>query len=364
MYANNLWRTFRCGGEQTPEVRLLVPDSEAYRGIADHDSGKVRPPAGFRNGKWLKIWWEQRGIVRAADRANVRAVHSPHFAAPMFARTPVIITIHDVIPFVYPEYRSSASMRAYLRIVSHASKRAAVILTDSECSRRDIERHLGIDRERIVVVPLAVDDKFRPSHDDDADAEIRSRLELPGPVIFNVGGLDARKNIETLLRGFATALPDLDPDIRLVIAGAAHSRNRRLYPPLEPIIEQLGVCDRVVLPGRVSEADKLRLYNIADLYVFTSLYEGFGLSPLEAMACGTPVVCSNRSSLPEVVGEGGILVDPVPEKIAGSISTVMNDRYLQRRLSQQGLEQASKFSWERTAMRTREVYRQVLESRH
>jgi glycosyltransferase involved in cell wall biosynthesis len=308
----------------------------------------------------VKLWWEQRGMMSAARKTGVCAVHIPHFAAPLVSDRPVIVTIHDVIPYVYPAYRSSASMRLYLRMISRATRNAAAILTDSECSKRDIQRHLGIDRDRITVVPLAVDEQFRPVHDDDADEELRARFGLPGPVIFNVGGLDVRKNVEALVRAFAIALPDLDPDTRLVIAGKAHTGNQRLYPPLEPVIDELGVAQHVVLPGRISEADKLHLYNLADLYVFTSLYEGFGLSPLEAMACGTPVICSNRSSLPEVVGEGGILVDPTPEKIAGSISTVMNDAYLRRRLSAQGLEQASKFSWERTAEMTRDVYRQVL----
>jgi glycosyltransferase involved in cell wall biosynthesis len=278
----------------------------------------------------------------------------------LITRIPMIVTIHDVIPYVFPSYRSSFSMRAYLRLVSRAARGANAIITDSECSRRDIQRHLGIERDRITVIPLAVSEQFRPDHNAEEDAELRSRLGLPGPVIFNVGGLDVRKNVATLIRAFAAAMPDLDPDTRLVVAGHAHTGNRQLYPPLEPLIRELGVTDHVVLPGRITEAEKLRLYNLADLYVFTSLYEGFGLSPLEAMACGTPVICSNRSSLPEVVGEGGILVDPIPEKIAGAISAVMSDHYSRRRLSQKALEQAARFSWKRTAEMTLDVYRQVL----
>lgn len=360
MYASNLWRIFRSGYDGSPATRLLTPDLDAYR---DFDSGNavtVAPPAGIRSNKAIKLWWEQLGLMRAARIANVDAVHISHFAAPIRSDRPVIVTIHDVIPYVHPAYRSSGSMRLYLRLISRATRNAAAILTDSECSRRDIERYLGIDRQRITVIPLAVEDHYRPVHDDEADAELRERLGLPGPVVFNVGGLDVRKNVESLVRAFAAAYPDLDPDTRLVIAGSAHTGNQRLYPPLEPVIQELGISDSVVLPGRISEADKLRLYNLADLYVFTSLYEGFGLSPLEAMACGTPVICSNRSSLPEVVGEGGILLDPTPAKIAGAMSTVMNDPYLRRRLSAQGLEQASTFSWERTAAMTRDVYRQVL----
>lgn len=361
-YANQLWRIFRQCGDEEPGTRLLMPRNELAPEFASDDPVVVDPPGPMRAGKAAKLWWEQRGLVRAARKADVRIIHTPYFSAPRFSRTPVIMTIHDVIPFIHPAYRSSLGMRLYTGLVSQAARNAVAVLTDSECSRRDIQRFLGIDRGRITVVPLAIDEHYRPEQDPEGDEALRSRFGLPGPVIFNVGGLDVRKNVDALIDAFARILPDIDPDTRLVIAGSAHSGNERLYPPLQPVIQRHGVADRVVLTGRISETEKLRLYNMADLYVFTSLYEGFGLSPLEAMACGTPVICSNRSSLPEVVGEGGILVDPVPEKLAGAMSRVLNDPYLQRRLGQQGLEQARKFTWEKTAEMTRDVYRQVLAS--
>jgi glycosyltransferase involved in cell wall biosynthesis len=364
MYASNLWRIFDSGEEATGSVHLLVPDVPTHAAFSGQNVTRYSPPSVLKSGKAHKLWWEQWGMVQAAAASGVDFVHIPHFAAPVRAGRPFIVTIHDVIPFVLPAYRASASMRLYLRLISRAARSASAIITDSECSRRDIERHLGIDRGRISVIPLAVDEQFRPVHDAEADAALRERYQLPGPVIFNVGGLDARKNVDALVRAFAASLPDLDADTRLVIAGSAHTGNARLYPPLDPVITEHGLQDRVVLTGRISEADKLRLYNLADLYVFTSLYEGFGLSPLEAMACGTPVICSNRSSLPEVVGEGGILVDPTPQKLAGAISTVMNDGYLRRRLSAGGLEQASKFSWNETAAMTFDVYRQVHAGQH
>lgn len=362
MYASNLWRIFRSDEQSGLATRLLTPDTDSFRDFDGADVVQIPPPSFASSGKAAKLWWEQRGLMQAARQADADLVHIPHFAAPLRRDRPLIVTIHDVIPYVYPAYRSSASMRMYLRLISRATREADAILTDSECSRRDIERYLGIDRDRITVIPLAVEEQFRPDHDHDAEVEIRERLGLRGAVIFNVGGLDVRKNVEALVRGFATALPDLDSDTRLVIAGQAHTGNERLYPPLGPIIEELGIREHVVLPGRISENDKLRLYNVADLYVFTSLYEGFGLSPLEAMACGTPVICSNRSSLPEVVGDAGILLDPTPEKIAGSISTVMNDSYFRRKLSARGIEQAARFSWDRTASMTQDVYRRVLET--
>jgi glycosyltransferase involved in cell wall biosynthesis len=363
MYASNLWRIFHSEAGSGLQTKVLLPETEAFRDIRNSAADAavaVRPPSLLRSQKATKLWWEQRGLLHAAQLAGADLIHISHFAAPVRRNRPIVVTIHDVIPYVFPAYRSSTSMRLYLKLISRATRNAEMILTDSECSRRDIVRYLGIDRERIVVVPLAVDEQFRPLHDQRSDEAIREQFNLPGPVIFNVGGLDVRKNVESLIQAFAQALPELDPNTRLVIAGGAHTSNTRLYPPLDGLISELGIKQQVVLTGRISEADKLRLYNVADLYVFASLYEGFGLSPLEAMACGTPVICSNRSSLPEVVGDAGILVDPTPEKIARSIATVMNDEYLRRKLSAQGLEQARRFSWERTAEMTRDVYRHVL----
>jgi glycosyltransferase involved in cell wall biosynthesis len=360
-YATQLWQTFQERDGAEPPVRLLCPRFSGQHTLDEDGQVHIAPPPFVRSSKPEKLWWEQRGLIRAANESSVQAIHVPYFSAPLGARQPVIVTIHDVIPFIIPQYRASLAMRVYLRLVSRAARAAAAIITDSECSRRDIERHLGIERSRITVTPLAADDRFRPLNDPDGEAEIRQRMGLPGPVIFNVGGLDIRKNVPLLIRAFAAALPDLDPDTRLVIAGHAHTGNERLYPPLNPVIEELGVKDRVVMPGRISEEDKVLLYNVADVYVFTSTYEGFGLSPLEAMKCGTPVICANRSSIPEVVGGVGVLVEPQVAKFAGAISAVMGDAQWRRRLAHQCLERASRFSWTRTAEQTRNVYRQVLE---
>jgi glycosyltransferase involved in cell wall biosynthesis len=360
-YASQLWRALSRDVEATPPVRLLRPGSPDDNSVVDPGAITVRYPPLARSGKPAKLWWEQRGLVRAAKDAGVSIIHTPYFSAPVAGRVRTIVTIHDVIPYVMPAYRSSLAMRLYLRLVSRAARNAAAIIADSECSKRDIVRYLELERDRVRVVPLAVDERFRPLRDPDIDQQIRERFALPGQVIFNVGGLDVRKNVETLIRAFGILAPDLDDDTRLVIAGHAHTGNRRLYPPLEPLIHELGLSGKVILTGRISEDDKVLLYNVADVYAFSSIYEGFGLSPLEAMACGTPVVCSNRSSIPEVVGDAGILVEPLPEKFAGAIWTLLEDSQLRRRLSHRSIQRASRFSWERTAAQTRNVYRQVIE---
>jgi glycosyltransferase involved in cell wall biosynthesis len=359
-YTRQLWRCFSRAPNEPPAVQLLRPPQHD---VPDDSGGRVvelRPPGWLRSGHARKLWWEQRGLNRAARQSGVAVIHTPYFSAPLRAARPVITTIHDVIPMIFPEYARSWSMRLYLRLVSAAARRADRVLTDSQCSRSDIARYLSIPASRITVIPLAVDERYRPLRDPEGEAELRARYGLPGPVVFNVGGLDARKNIPALVEAFARALPEIDADTRLVIAGAAHSGNRRLYPPIEPMLERHGVTGKVVLPGRISEDDKVQFYNLADVYVFPSLYEGFGLSPLEAMACGTAVVCSNRSSLPEVVGSGGFLVDPTPERLALGIVSLLRDRRWRREVAHLGLEQAARFSWTRTAELTRDVYRETL----
>lgn len=360
-YTFHLWRQL-CVSDDSPRAVLLTP--EGLNGSSAPDCVYQIPvPQWLRAGKAKKLWWEQSGNIRAARSAGADLLHVPYFSAPRFSSIPTIITIHDVIPLLFPEYGGSRQMRGYLRLVSNAARRADAIITDSECSRRDIVRLLHIPEELIHVIPLAVDESYGPSTSPEVELGLRERYGLPGPVIFNVGGLDVRKNLAVLIEAFAHALPELDPATRLVIAGRAHTGNDALYPPLEPVIERYGLEQHVVLTGAISENDKRALYNLADLYVYPSLYEGFGLSPLEAMACGTPVVSSSLSSLPEVVGTGGIQLEPTPGRLAAAIISVMNDEYLRRDLVHRSLAQASTFSWQRTAAMTREVYQEVLQGR-
>jgi len=362
-YALHLWRRL-AAGDASLEAVLLRPAPAPGDGTPANGAATVAPPPWARAGKSHKLWWEQRGVVRAAHRASADLLHVPYFAGPRSARLPLVITIHDVIPLVFPEYGGSLPMRLYLRLVIGTARRARMILTDSDCSARDIQGWLEIPSDRIQVIPLAADPSFRPVDDPEASAALRERYDLRGPVVFNVDGLDVRKNLAALVEAFARALPELPPDTRLVIAGRAHTGNRRLYPPLETSIRAWGLQDQVVLAGRVGDAEKLALYNLADLYVSASLYEGFGLSPLEAMACGTPVVSSNRASLPEVVGSGGLLVDPTPARLAAAIVSVTTDEWLRRDLGRRALARAGAFSWERTADATRDVYRHVIRDAH
>jgi glycosyltransferase involved in cell wall biosynthesis len=251
-------------------------------------------------------------------------------------------------------------VRLYNRLVALAARRCAVIMADSEASRRDILRVLDVPPKRVRVVYLAADARFQPCTDPRALARVRARYGLPARYIFYLGGLDERKNVPGLLRAYARLPVSLrrEQQLCLAIAGQARRADPRRFPPLEPEIERLGIGAEVRLLGHLSEADKPLVYSGAALFAFPSLYEGFGLDPLEAMACGTPVVCSNRTSLPEVVGPGGLLVDPMDEQaFAAAIEQVLRSPGLAADLVVRGREQAARFRWDDTARRVAALYR-------
>jgi len=320
----------------------------------------IAAPPLLRSARVRKVWWEQVGVARAARRAGVALVHIPYFAAPLRQRVPHVVTVHDVIPLLFPVYAGGRAMRAYLRLVSVGTRRAAQVITDSDCSKRDAIRVLGLDARRVTVVPLAVEAAFGAMPSNDALAAVRARLGLGGKrVVFNVAGLDVRKNVETLLRAFARALPNLPPDVALVIGGGAHG-NATLYPDPQPLVRELGIGDRVIFPGPVSATEKRALYHLAACYVAPSRYEGFGLTPLEAMAAGTPVIAADASCTPEVVGDAALLVAPDDtDGFSAALVRVFTNASLAQRLSEAGRRQAESFSWERTAAATRGIYQRV-----
>jgi glycosyltransferase involved in cell wall biosynthesis len=187
-------------------------------------------------------------------------------------------------------------------------------------------------------------------------------LGISSPYIFNIGGFDTRKNLPLLIEAFAAALPRLDASIgpvSLVIAGAPHSDNPTIFPLIEPVIRRLGVADRVNLVGRVRAAEKLALYQGAAVYCTPSLYEGFGLTPLEAMACGVPTIVSDRASLPEVVGDAGVIVPATVAAVAEALVRVLTDPGYAADLSVRAIKRAAEFSWEQTALATLEVYQEA-----
>jgi len=304
-----------------------------------------------------KLWFEQVIFPRVCQQDGVDVAHVPYFAPPLRPTTPIVVTIHDLIPLILPAYRGPLLVRLYTHLVAAATRRADAIIADSEASKRDIVRLLGIPDERVQVIYLAVDRRFRPITDKAHLEDVRQKYCLPANYILYLGGFDQRKNLATLLKAFKR----LTSDMQLVIAGRLPARDTPFFPDPRRMVREFGLEGRVAFIGWVLEEEKPALYSMAKVFVFPSLYEGFGLPPLEAMACGTPVVASNVSSLPEVVGDAGLLVDPCDAAgLAEAMAALLDDEQLREGLGQKGLEQARRFSWEETARETLKVYRRVI----
>lgn len=339
-----------------------VVSGERFRQVS------VRSPFHGRHAGLDKVWWEHVSFPRACARLGAHVAHVPYFASSLWPRVPTVVTVLDLIPLIVPEYRTSALVRLYTTLAAWAMRRATRIIAISEWSKRDAVRLLGVPEERVRVIYLAADERFHPVNDPAILADLRARHGLAERFVFYLGGFDARKDVATLIRAFATARESL-PGWQLVIAG--HLREPGpLFPDPRPVAreQRLRIVEAparnpdadVVFAGRISEADKSLFYSAAGIFAFPSRYEGFGLDPLEALACGAPVVCSNATSLPEVVGDAALLVSPGDVgDLAQALIRTATDEALRAGLRARGPAQAARFSWARTAEETLDVYRQA-----
>ena len=303
----------------------------------------------------------------ALSGAATHAAHVLHFPAhmdaPGWCPKPFMVTVLDLIPLVcgdlykadHPDWRFKLGRFLEMRSI----RAAKVVLAISEHTARDVARELGIAPERIVVTPLGVDGKFFAVHKTSADDEaaLRARLCVPPQrkVILYVGGIDPRKNWRTLLASMEALSASGGPAPLLVMAGDI--KGDREYPKLLAHIERSGLSAHVRLTGFLPDEELLRLYGISSAFVFPSLYEGFGLTPLEALAAGVPVVSSNASAMPEVLGDAALLVDARDARqIAEALRTVLDNPAKAAEGAEKGRQRARLFSWERTGRATVGAY--------
>lgn len=323
---------------------------------------QVHSVPGFaaRNENIEKVIWEQLTAPNAARNAGVDLYHVPYFAPPLFPHIPTVVTIHDVIPMRLPAYQLGGKVKAYMKLVSHAAHRATMIITVSQHAKQDITDVLKIPPERIRVIYEAAGDEYHPITDLGTLAEAQARYGISERYIFYLGGLDQRKNVPQLIHAFAHLYAQVgDPHLQLVISGNPDKQQGPLFPDPRPVAADLGISGQIIYRF-IEDEDKPAIYSGASLFVFPSLYEGFGLPPLEAMGCGTPVVCSNRTSLPEVVGDAAISIDPEDtQALTEAMHQVLTNRTLQADLRARSLRQAAQFSWSKTAQETLAVYQEV-----
>lgn len=278
--------------------------------------------------------------------------HSPYYIKPYFLPCPSVVTIYDLIPRLYSQSISLWARAIFEMAIRLATVTSRLVISVSQSAKEDLVRLLGVPPSKVWVTPLGVDTRFNPLNEK-AIFNLRQKYDLPEGYILYLGINKPHKNLVRLVEAFAK----VKTGRKLVLAGKEDPRYREAHE----VVMRLSLQDRVVFLGQVPENDLPALYSGAALFVFPSLYEGFGLPLLEAMACGAPVVCSSTSSLPEIAGQAAVMVDPLDlSQLARALERVLGDSDLRASMREEGLKQAARFPWERTAKETLAAYRQVL----
>jgi len=300
---------------------------------------------------------EQVSVPLVLGRKHVDLFHAPHYVLPPLTRCRSVVTIHDCIHLMFPQYLPNRFALAYARSsIWMAARKADRILTVSEASKRDILRFFDVPPEKITVIYNGIDDRFHVQPAEDEMVRVRERYQLQGEFVLYAGNVKPHKNLERLLDAFHQVRQGGLDHLKLVVIGDEISK----YTELRRAVHRLNLHKHVRFLGYMPDEMLAVLYRLAAVFVFPSLYEGFGLPPLEAMACGTPVVTSNVSSLPEVVGDAAVLVDPTdPSSIAEGIRQVLTDPALAARLRARGLARAAEFSWERSVAQIHAIYGEI-----
>jgi glycosyltransferase involved in cell wall biosynthesis len=296
---------------------------------------------------------EQFEIPYLSFKKNYNLFHSPHFNFPIFNQGKLVLTIHDLTPLLFPDIFSRKA-RIYMKTMIWLSKfRADKIITVSQNTKDDLVEMFNYNPNKIKVIYNGVDSSYKLIDNKKLISEINNKYNTGENFLLYVGNIKPHKNIPVLLK----ALSNIDKQNKLVIVG----KRDKAYDEIFDIIDQNNLKDRIIFTGFVPDEDLILLYNAAALFVYPSLYEGFGLPPLEAMACGTPVITSNVSSLPEVVGDAAITVDPHNIKeLSKKINKILSNKDLQNKMIQRGIERAKQFTWDKTARETIKVYEDVL----
>jgi glycosyltransferase involved in cell wall biosynthesis len=304
----------------------------------------------------MRVLWEQVSLPGLAKSHQIDLLHSLHYTMPLAYPGQTVVTFHDMTFFLFPHHHTLLK-RYFFRFFIHTSSRqAAALIADSESTRQDAIRLAGVPSDKIFTAPLGVTQEFHPIREYTILLQARQKYHLPERFLLYVGMIEPRKNLPTLLQAYAT-IADQMPDHRLVVVGP----KGWMVENILQLTGRLNISDKVHFTGYVEQADLPLIYNMADVFIYPSVYEGFGLPVLEAMACGTPVVTSNVSSMPEIVGDAGVLLAPNDSQaLAHSLLELINDPVNRQRLSIKGLERAAAFTWDRTAEKTIAVYRHVL----
>jgi glycosyltransferase involved in cell wall biosynthesis len=350
--------------EPSLEVTLVSPKPFDPPPAWSHPNLKIHvvaPPFVNPTSNLAKVWFEQITFPRACRRLGVNLAHVPYFGSSLSPTVPTVVTIHDLIPMVLPEYRGGGRVRLYTALVAAAARRASLILADSEASRRDILQKLGMPLDRVRVVYLAPAPHFQPAESWPQLVQLKQKYHLPENFVLYLGGYDVRKNVSALLHAYTWVSATLGDQYPLVLAGGLPSTDTSFFPDPRRMARALALEEFIITPGRIVEEDLPLLYAAAAVFVYPSRYEGFGLPVLEAMACGTPVVTTTAASLPELAGSAAFQLDPDDTKpMAASIIRLCTEEDSRDEMIERGFNQVEKFSWQKTAQATLQAYRDTM----
>jgi glycosyltransferase involved in cell wall biosynthesis len=300
------------------------------------------------------VLWEQFCLPFELLRNKVDVLFSPSYSMPFFSPVRTVVTIHDITYEVSPEWFHPKERLKMQKTTRIAARRANMIIADSESTRRDIIRYYKVAPEKVKVIYLGHDPNFKSIR---SKSDIKHKHGVKKKLVLYVGSIFSRRNIPVLIRSFEKVSRETK-NCQLMLIG-----EDRAYPPfnLNELIESLNLKDKIIRLDYVPEEDLVFLYNAADVFVYPSSYEGFGLPVLEAMTCGTPIVTSNFSSLPEIVADAGLLVDPTnTEELKEALLKILSDKEVAKTLSKRGKERAELFTWKKTAEKTLQVFNVVL----
>lgn len=303
-------------------------------------------------------FWEEVHIPMSVEQEKIDIFHVPQngIGLPLKKGCLNVVTVHDLIPYIYPETVGKGYLKIFLQEMPRIIEQSDLIITVSEHSKRDIKRIFNVPDDKVAVTYEAPESVYQKIDDQTAKDFVRERFGIDRPYVLYIGGFSPRKNVKGLINAFYEIQDQIPKEYALVLVG----KEARDYDDTAMLVDALRLKDRVIFTGFAAVPELPHLYNAADLCVYPSFYEGFGLPPLEAMACGTPVITSNTSSIPEIAGDAALLINPHDMyDLAEKMKQVLNSTTRQKQMQTAGLAQASKFTWEKCARETLAAYEKL-----
>ena len=332
---------------------------ESY-GIKQDNFSKVLCNLSAKN-KPLRVIWEQAILPIVARKYKVDVLHAPAYVSPMINsfRFESVVTIHDMMFYYHPENYPKRQLLYFKHLIPLSARKAKRIIAVSNNTKKDIVKILGIPEKKIIVIQETYGEEFRRELNDNAKKKVKAQYKLPDNYILSVASLNPQKNIERLIKAYDILVRSYSSEHKLVLVGMWLKHGSRIIQ----LIKELQLKERIIFTGYIDNEDLPYFYSLADVFVFPSYFEGFGIPPLEAMACGCPVIASKATSIPEVVGNAAVLINPFSvEELSNAIHRVLIDKNMRDNLIAKGFERVKHFSWEKAARETLHVYKKALKA--